>query len=68
MSNSLRESTRSLIDAAGSAAEVAACPVDDGPLWPFRMGRRPRYSQGIDSGAVEGHPRGTLAASGGALV
>jgi len=49
----------------GSAAEVAACPVDDCPLWPFRMGRRPRYSQGIDSGAVEGRPRGTLAPSGG---
>ena len=46
----------------GSTAEVAACPVDDCPLWPFRMGRRPRYGRSIDSGAAEGRLRGTLAA------
>lgn len=38
----------------GSAAEVAACTVSECPLFPHRLGRRPRYRPDIDSGAGNG--------------
>lgn len=51
----------------GSAKDATECHILDCPLWPYRTGRRPKFAKcavvpGIDSGAVEGHLRGTLAA------
>jgi hypothetical protein len=55
------------IDCSGGSPKVATeCHILDCPLWHYRTGRRPKFVQGvtapgIDSGAVSGHVRGTLA-------
>ena len=56
------------VDCSGGSPTVATeCVILDCPLWHYRLGHRPKYVKGvfppgIDSGAVEGHLRGTLAA------
>jgi hypothetical protein len=58
------------IDCSGGSTSVATeCHILDCPLWPYRLGRRPKFVKGavvrgIDSGAAEGHVRGPLALRG----
>lgn len=55
------------VDCSGGSSKLATeCHILDCPLWPYRLGRRPKFVKGvrppgIDSGAVEGHVRSTLA-------
>lgn len=32
----------------GMAKEVKMCPIKDCPLWPYRMGKRPKNEKYID--------------------
>ena len=32
----------------GMAKEVRQCPIKDCPLWPYRMGKRPKNDKYID--------------------
>ena len=53
------------VDCSGGSPMVATeCHILDCPLWTYRLGRRPKFVKGVvppgfNSGAVEGHLRGT---------
>lgn len=48
----------------GSALEVRLCPAADCPLYPYRMGHRPRQYQDTHQGANEGKTADSPAFSG----
>ena len=38
----------------GQAKEIKECPIRNCPIWPYRMGRRPKVEESIDKeGFVE---------------